>query len=350
MESLEGVYAALDDAVLVSDADSGRIVDCSPAAERALRGSRGELVGSPLRALYPRAEEFAALVTATTFRGACVVRRLDGSTCLTEHTSIRVVGAATGTPLRVTVIFRDVTAARDAEEAQARALRRLERRYRHLVDLVTAAAHDLEAPLRAVGTLASWLAADLGDRVDATGREHIALMLSRVRRMYALVEGTLRYARAVDAVSVVGPVALDDVVGRAVAAVGAPRRIRVHVERPLPIVRGDSSRLQLAIEHLLRNAVEFHDKPAGEVLIRCVALADGWRVEVRDDGPGIARPHHDRIFQPFQTLASRDEHESAGIGLALVRAIVEEHAGVAGVESAPGAGSTFFFTLPAEVA
>ena len=107
-------------------------------------------------------------------------------------------------------------------------------------------------------------------------------------------------------------------------------------------------RLTFVLAHLLKNAIKFMDKPAGKITIRCVDEKSHWKFSVTDNGPGIDKKYHERIFQIFQTLTPRDVHESTGIGLALVKKIVELHGGTIWIESMAGEGCTFFFTLPKE--
>ena len=99
-------------------------------------------------------------------------------------------------------------------------------------------------------------------------------------------------------------------------------------------------------QNLLSNAIKYMEKPEGHISIECVEADGHWKFSVADDGPGIDEKHFAKIFQMFQTLSPRDEYESTGVGLALVKKIVEMHGGSVWVESEPGIGSTFLFTWP----
>ena len=124
-----------------------------------------------------------------------------------------------------------------------------------------------------------------------------------------------------------------------------PPHVRVEVE-PLPTIRAERTRIQQVFQNLLGNAIRYLDKPEGRIHVGCESADGHWRFSVRDNGPGIEARHLERIFGLFQTLQSRDKTESTGIGLSLVRKIVEMHGGQVWVESTPGVGSTFHFTLP----
>ncbi|OGT01735.1 MAG: hypothetical protein A2143_07325 [Gallionellales bacterium RBG_16_57_15] len=112
----------------------------------------------------------------------------------------------------------------------------------------------------------------------------------------------------------------------------------------------EPTRIQQVFQNLLSNAIKYMDKPEGRIHIACVAEDKQWKFSISDNGPGIDRQHFDKIFQLFQTLPPRDRVESTGVGLALVKKIVEMYGGRIWLESTVGRGCTFFFTLPRTVA
>ena len=114
----------------------------------------------------------------------------------------------------------------------------------------------------------------------------------------------------------------------------------------MPTVAGEPTRIQQLFHNLVSNAVKYMDKPEGEIEVGWADEGSQWRFQVRDNGPGIAERHFERIFQLFQTLAPRDRVESTGVGLALVKKIVEMYQGRVWLESELGKGTTFYFTLP----
>jgi signal transduction histidine kinase len=128
-----------------------------------------------------------------------------------------------------------------------------------------------------------------------------------------------------------------------------PPGILVTVAPGLPSVRGEPTRVQQVFHNLISNAIKHMERPDGTVRVDCADAGDYWRFSVADNGPGIDPRHFERIFQLFQTLAPRDRVESTGVGLALVKKIVEMYRGKVWVESAPGAGATFLFTWPKAV-
>jgi two-component system sensor kinase FixL len=142
------------------------------------------------------------------------------------------------------------------------------------------------------------------------------------------------------------PVALDGLVRSTIDLLAPPAHIAIVIETPLPQVMMDPTRAQQVFQNLLSNAVKYMDKPVGRIGVRCVAEGDWWHFAVADNGPGIEAKYFERIFGLFQTLAPRDEIESSGVGLAVVKKIVETEGGHVWVESEYGHGATFHFTLP----
>jgi signal transduction histidine kinase len=120
----------------------------------------------------------------------------------------------------------------------------------------------------------------------------------------------------------------------------------VKIQRPLPIIMGESTRVQQVFQNILSNAIKFMDKPKGLIQIACVRENGYWKFSITDNGPGIEERHFTKIFQIFQTLSARDSYESTGIGLTIVKKIVEMHGGKIWLESKVGIGTTFYFTFP----
>jgi signal transduction histidine kinase len=265
---------------------------------------------------------------------------------------------------------RDAEQARRLEEqslllstglvAAGEANRALIRSNRDLDQFAYVASHDLKAPLRAISSLSTWIEEDLGDGADDKTREHLRLMRSRVNRMSALIEGILGYSRAgrdseltfVDSLAQLKE--LRD-------AMPPPDGVTLTVlEGPWP--SGMTQRVQLAQvwSNLLGNAFKHGVPKGGSVQLgcaRCPPRSPGdsgggprpsggqqWQFWVRDDGPGIEKAYHQKIFDLFQRLSSRDQVEGAGIGLSIVRKLVDTNGGKVWIESEPGAGTTFTFT------
>jgi signal transduction histidine kinase len=207
------------------------------------------------------------------------------------------------------------------------------------------AAHDLKAPLRSISHLSQWIAEEAGDALSLKGKEYILKLESRVKRMDRLLDDLLLYARAgrqrhtteeIDSAALVHNVA-DFLV--------LPPGFTISVEESLPRFHTERIPLETVFRNLLDNAIKHHDHPAtGQVWVTA-QIVDGWvKFAVSDNGPGIAPAFHQRILEIFTSLKSRDQVEGSGIGLAVVRKIVEMRGGNLTVESEEGQGATFHFT------
>lgn len=235
---------------------------------------------------------------------------------------------------------------RRAEAQRDRLLHELESANEELKNFAYVVSHDLKAPLRAIGSLADWLSTDYADKIDDEGKEHLRLLINRVRRMDGLIDGILLYSRVGRVKEAIVAVDLNHVVHEVIDSLAPPASIAVIIETPMPTVMAEPTRIQQVFQNLLSNAIKYMDKPKGEIRIACAAEGKFWQFSVADNGPGIKQQHFEKIFQLFQTLAPRDRVESSGVGLALVKKIVEMYGGHIWVESTVGQGSTFFFTLP----
>ncbi len=233
-----------------------------------------------------------------------------------------------------------------ANEHLAETVRDLRRSNKELQDFAYVAAHDLKAPLRGIGTLTDWIASDYVDKFDDQGRQQLGMLKGRVARLSELIDGILHYSEIGRVASRVQPVDLNELVLDVIALLDPPKHVDVAVQGPLPVVVCEKIRVGQVFRNLIDNAVKYMDKTEGRIEIRCEEQEGLWRFAISDNGPGIDRKYFEKIFQIFQTLAPRDERESTGIGLAIVKKIVELCGGSVWVESKMGEGATFFFTLP----
>lgn len=232
-------------------------------------------------------------------------------------------------------------------QIQARQLE-LERSNRDLDQFAYVASHDLKAPLRAIATLSGWLEEDLGEQLSENAKEQMSLLRSRVQRMDALIEGVLRYSR-VGRMDTEGEwVDVAELVTEQIELIGPPPSFTVEVASDMPVLLTRRLRLSQVFANLITNAIKYHDRDHGRIEVSVEELSDElFRFSVADDGPGIPPQHHERVFMMFQTLQSRDEIESTGLGLSLVKKLVEEEGGSVELEKRTGRGATFRFTWKA---
>ena len=220
----------------------------------------------------------------------------------------------------------------------------LERSNKELDSFAYAASHDLRAPLRGIANLAQWIEEDLlaSEDLKAETREMLELMRVRMHRMEGLIEGLLQYSRAGRVHHEPERVDVGALLGEVVDLLSPPDTVSVLIESDMPTIRTERLLLQQVFMNLIGNALK-HGGSDGEIVIGWKRVGPFYEFSVTDNGPGIAPEYHDRIWGIFQTLEARDQVEGAGIGLALVKKIVEAQRGRAWVESAPGAGATFRF-------
>jgi len=243
-------------------------------------------------------------------------------------------------------VARDITERKRADEEREKLIGQLASANRELNEFAHAVSHDLKAPLRAVAVLAEMINSDSVDKLDDEAREKLDLLKSRVMQMHRLIEGVLEYSRLGQVEGTSTNTDIKKVVERAIDLVVPQNGMVVAIETDLPTITCDPVRMYQVFQNLIGNAVKHMDKPTGEVSIGCTPVDGNWRFFVRDNGPGIEKRHHERIFKIFQTLKPKDETGGTGIGLSIVRRIVEELGGKVWVESEIGKGSTFFFTIP----
>jgi PAS domain S-box-containing protein len=357
-ELLPAIVRSSDDAIL-SITTGGMITTWNPAAEKVCGYRPEEMVGQSLAILCP-AERTGEIeeTLAKIGRGEPVVhretvwRRKDGST-LPVSVTTSPIHDDDGRLIGVSAIARDVT------QRQARATAEFRRRseelgrVNHDLEAFTySIAHDLRAPLRALGGYSSALMEDCADDLGEAGRGYARRILAASGQMSGLIDDLLSLSRIARAEMHLEWVDLGAEVARIAADLqdGTPgRRVRFVIERPVQ-ARADRLLIRTLLQNLVENAwkftsgqddalIEFGTAPAGDAAICCY---------VRDDGTGFDAHYAGKLFQPFQRLHAASDFPGNGIGLAKIKQIVNRHGGRAWAEGAVGEGATFYFTLDAE--
>ena len=223
----------------------------------------------------------------------------------------------------------------------------LTRSNRDLEDFAYVASHDLKSPLRGIDSAAKWLAEDLHDSLSGESRKILGLMRIRINRMEKLLDDLLAYSRAGRTDTAVSETNVTNIFDSIVAILCPPAHIKVRVEGVLPVIVTAGAQLEQVLRNLINNAIKHHDKQSGHVVLSAKQVGDVVEFLVRDDGPGIAPRFHKKIFQMFRTLKRRDEVEGSGMGLAIVKKLVEQQNGCITVHSqGNGAGTEFRFQWP----
>ncbi|MCH8331719.1 MAG: GHKL domain-containing protein [Bacteroidetes bacterium] len=216
---------------------------------------------------------------------------------------------------------------------------------KNLKDFAQVISHDLKAPLKGIGIVADELALKYSEVLDQQGRDYIQILSQKARRMQQLIADVLTYSMHADATGHRELVNLDALVRDSIDFISAPEKIHIHVDVLLPSISGERIQLGQLFQNLLSNAVKFNDKETGYINIGCSELDEEWKFYVKDNGKGIDSKYHTEIFQLFQTIDQKDKYQSTGIGLALVKKVIDNHGGEIWLESEVGKGTIFYFTM-----
>ena len=240
----------------------------------------------------------------------------------------------------------EVIVRRKAEKELARTVKKLTISNRELQEFTRVAAHDLQTPLRAIGILSDWISDDYAKRFNKQGCQNTKLLQNRAERMSRLLNAIIRYSDLSLSGRKHEKIDLNILVAKIISNINPPENIEVTIENELPVIICIRKFLEELFENLLNNAIQYMDKPKGYVKISCSEEEDRWKFSVSDNGPGIKEKYHEKVFKIFQMLSLRDETENIGIGLSIVKKIVELYDGKVWIESQADRGCTFLFTFP----
>jgi PAS domain S-box-containing protein len=325
------------DGVVVTNTD-GVILQANPRVAEILEfETPGELIGRNVAEFYVHPEERDTLLEQIVHSHYVGGQRREmrtrrGRTIITMA-SVRLIDYK-GQSYLLSVL-RDVT-----ERARLR---------QEMEDFAYSASHDLRAPLRTFEGYARWLLEDYGEVLNSTGRQLCEEIIADALHMKKLLDGLLEYSRIGRLHTEAAAVDVKKVLDRVLHSLQLEiidSGATVHVPELLPTVFYPEVRLTQIFTNLLSNALKFTAGRTPEVTIGCEEFARYYRFTVRDNGIGIAPEHIGRIFEIFKRLHTREEYPGTGAGLTIVKKIVESHGGQIGVESVPGEGSTFWFTIP----
>lgn len=363
------ILTSIGDGVIAADQD-GCVTFMNPVAEALTGWASGDAQGRPLLAIFQIVEEASAqpvngVITQVLQSGirqnraVALLLARDGRTTMIEYNDAPIRNRD-GQLIGVVLVFRDITERRRHETAMqqwnatleqqvAQRTTELTRRIRELDNLSHVASHDLKAPLRAIQNLATWIATDAAAVLPYKSQVHLDKLQGRVKRMDKLLDDLRLYLRADRDEHRAELVDVNQLVEAIGGLVLPEQGFTIQTPLPLPILTTVRVPLETVLRNLINNAVKHHDQEQGQIQITVRDLGTLLEFAVTDDGPGIHPQFHRRIFDLFQTLKPRDEVEGSGMGLAIVKKIVESHHGQITVESTPGEGATFRFTWPKAV-
>jgi len=338
---------------LVLAGPAGLIEMVNRQAERMFGYDRAELVNQPLESLMPARFRHGHVLLRHHFAADMSSRlmgegrdlfglRKDGTEFPLEI-GLNPIDFEGETMVLAGII--DITARRRVEFEKEQQRLELARSNADLEEFAYVASHDLKAPLRAISHLVEWISEDIEVTASTETIDNLKLLRGRVVRLQSLLDGLLAYARIGKARVSYEQVDLNQVVRDIVAVLSPPAGFEVDCDGTLPLLRTHRTPILVVLQNLIANGIKHHDHNEGRITIAMKLVNGVAEFRVSDDGPGIEPRFHERIFVIFQTLSSRDELESSGIGLAIVKKRVEAHGGHIWVESAPPArGTTIVFT------
>ncbi|MFX1512230.1 MAG: PAS domain S-box protein [Promethearchaeota archaeon] len=215
-----------------------------------------------------------------------------------------------------------------------------------LRDFAATVSHDLKAPLRGISYLTEWLAKEYTDKLDVVGNERINMILDQVQRMDILVDDLLKFSIMGQLQEEQISVDLEKLINEIIEFLNPPSHIKIVYTIEFPSIPCRKARITHIMQNLLDNAIKFIDKPMGLIQIGCRDIGAYWEFSITDNGSGIEQKYFDRIFRISQTLASQSKVKGTGVGLSLVKKIIEQDGGKIWLESELGKGTTFYFTIP----
>jgi PAS domain S-box-containing protein len=233
----------------------------------------------------------------------------------------------------------DVT---DRNQTQAE----LEKRNQELDSFVQIVSHDLKAPLRGISNLSQWIEEDLGELLPADIQSQMTLLRSRVNRMEIMINGLLDYARVGRTDDMVERVVVEELLAEVIDSLAPPVTFNITLAPNLPTLYAKRLLLSQVFTNLIGNGIKHHNQPDGSIHISGQDQGDFYEFVVTDNGPGIAPEYHDKIFMIFQVGNHKPSQDSSGIGLSIVKKIVEAEEGSIRLESQLKKGTTFYFTWP----
>jgi len=359
---IEAIVTNVVDGV-VTLTKQGKIETFNQAASKMFGYETDEVIGKNLTMLITGCLQYEHQEQESNFQNACQIElnrpwQTQGNPKTGKPFPIEISLSNMQLDNRLIAIIRDITERQEAEEklkARAVELARLGRaltqtneelaeKNQELEQFAYVASHDLKAPLRAIANLSEWIEEDLKGQLPPENQRQMELLRERVYRLEALINGLLEYYRAGQTRVATEIVNTNALLAEIIDSLAPPSTFKIEIQPGMPTLQTKRVPLSQVFSNLIGNAIKYHHRRDAHIKISYQDQGQFYEFAVADDGPGIAPEHHEQVFAVFQTLQPRDRTESTGIGLAIVKKIVETEGGSISLDSKLEEGAIFRFT------
>ena len=346
-KEINDIRAALDESAIVSISDKkGMLTYVNDNFCSISQYTKEELIGKDQSTITGSLDKeiLNTIIKGKVWKGEIKNSSKDGLSYWEKMTIVPFLGE-NNKPYQYVSISTDITDQKIAEESLNNALADLEKKNRELDEFAYVVSHDLKAPLRAINNLAEWIVEDMPSMPEEVS-SNFDLLRGRVLRMENLINGVLEYSRigrvAIEKETIDMTLMLDQIIDIMVPKLD----FEVIIGQNFPTILSERILLEQVFSNLISNAVKYNNKPIGIIECYYESLPDFHQFTVKDNGPGIAEDYHNKVFKVFQTIVARDVKESTGVGLSIVKKIIEEKGGSIRIESKENEGCSFIFTVP----
>lgn len=245
---------------------------------------------------------------------------------------------------RFFAIEEDITERKILEEQKEQLLASLEKSNNDLEEYAQIVSHDLKSPLRSINSLIYWIKEDNEAKLGEQSMQYLNLIEGKIEKMDRLIQGILTYSKInSENAEIFQPVNTLEVVENIVNTIDIPGNVIIQISDQMPVINADKFRIHQLFQNLIGNAVIYSDKPEGVIQVNAEEHESHYIFSVKDNGPGIAEEHFEKIFKTFQSLTNSEK--STGLGLSIVKKIVNYYKGKIWIESELGYGTTFYIQL-----
>jgi two-component system, sporulation sensor kinase E len=223
-------------------------------------------------------------------------------------------------------------------------LQKLKHQNEQLNDYAHLVSHDLKSSLRSLSALLSWVKEDCSEKIGEESIGNLNLMEAKIEKMDQFLEDIINYSEIAKVDLKISRIDLNELVNKIIGSIYIPQNIKVIVNGNLPVIKADARRFRQVFQNLIKNAVNFNNKENGLVEIGVEEAEDFYTFSIKDNGRGIPKEYHEKIFNTFTTLGYHEK--STGIGLSIVKRVLNLTGGEIWLESEISVGTTFYFTIP----